>query len=182
MKSGIRTSHTRPPRRPLFGSGGRSQSACRTIDEHGALLAPDEDDDEHELPDQVGREGEEQGLDERHVRRPVELVLDGRSDDPRQRPHREGCRCADGQDSQDRVLGISTSASPRQAGRMSQWSEVEIEWRHVRGEVAICAPRLADMEAHETPLPQKAAPTSSLSEAGVLNPKSVSVLPRSRAT
>jgi hypothetical protein len=38
------------------------------------------------------------------------------------------------------------------------------------------------MEAHETPLPQKAAPTSSLSEAGVLNPKSVSVLPRSRAT
>ncbi len=70
----------------------------------GALLVPDEADDEDELPDQAGRQEQEQRLDQRHVPGAGEAVLDGRSDDPGEDAHREGRRRPDREDLGEGVL------------------------------------------------------------------------------
>ena len=68
------------------------------------LLTPDEDDDEHELPDETGGKANEQRLYQRHVLFASEAVLESGSHEPGQRRHGEGRGSPDGQDLQKRVL------------------------------------------------------------------------------
>ena len=69
------------------------------------LLAPHEEDYEHELPDQAAGEQEEERLHQGHVCLAAEVVVEGRSGEPSQGPHREGCSRPDGEDRPNPVLG-----------------------------------------------------------------------------
>jgi hypothetical protein len=53
------------------------------------LLAPDEKGDEDELPDQAGRENEDQRLRHRHVPGAAKPVGKRRRDDPGEDAHRQ---------------------------------------------------------------------------------------------
>src|SRR3954447_18554206 len=65
-------------------------------------LAPDEDQDQHELPDEARGEADEQGLSEWLVA--PELVSEQGSDDPGESPHRDGRRRPDPKDLGEGVL------------------------------------------------------------------------------
>src|SRR2546426_5693561 len=88
---GIRTSHTLPPMRPLRGlrGGAEPERLAERRTAKTPLLASDEDDDEHELPDQTGRQTRDQRLCPRHVALPRKPVCDSGRDEPRQRRHRQ---------------------------------------------------------------------------------------------
>jgi hypothetical protein len=91
--SGTRASRSTEPER--FPDDGPAK---------GSLLAPHEDDHEHELPDQPGHEADEQRLQDGHVFLAAEMILEGRSDEPGRRRHRERRGSPDGQHLQKRVL------------------------------------------------------------------------------
>jgi hypothetical protein len=61
----------------------------------GALLAPHEDDHEHELPDQAGGEQNDQRFEPAHSFHPTEVVLEVGSGKPGQRRHRKSRRRPD---------------------------------------------------------------------------------------
>ena len=86
--SGITTSHTRPPTRPLRGlRGERSQSASRTVDQRRVPCSrPTRIGDEDELPDEADREGHDQRLRHRHVAVAGEPVGEHGRDEPGEQP------------------------------------------------------------------------------------------------